>query len=247
MKLNLPRTLVRAWLFCLLGALLLPGGAWAALTVTVVDDKGTPITNFRWILQEDISAPGRPYERRLDTVSIVSHRTDARVIATGNATSSAWPVRVPKYTLQTLVPERTILAGPAAPAFPYNDVRYDADPDPAQKYAIEVMASGYSVGGQTIAAGQTTVKVIMNRNPLPTTQISILVFHDHRPLNNEPDAEEEGLAGKVKLHVIPRDGSIDLDPFKITFKALGIKAPANETKANPVTPASATQAGSAHP
>ena len=26
--------------------------------------------------------------------------------------------------------------------------------------------------------------------------------------------EEEGLAGKVKLHVIPRDGSIDLDPFK---------------------------------
>ena len=37
--------------------------------------------------------------------------------------------------------------------------------------------------------------------------------------------EEEGLAGKVKLHVIPRDGSIDLDPFKITFKALAHSIP----------------------
>ena len=37
--------------------------------------------------------------------------------------------------------------------------------------------------------------------------------------------EEEGLAGKVKLHVIPRDGSIDLNPFKITFKALAHSIP----------------------
>ena len=37
--------------------------------------------------------------------------------------------------------------------------------------------------------------------------------------------EEEGLIGKVKLHVIERDGSIDLDPFKITFKALAHSIP----------------------
>ncbi|MEO6581048.1 MAG: ribonuclease J, partial [Sphingomicrobium sp.] len=37
--------------------------------------------------------------------------------------------------------------------------------------------------------------------------------------------EEEGLAGQVKLHVIPRDGSIDLNPFKITFKALAHSIP----------------------
>ncbi|MCY7271969.1 MAG: ribonuclease J [Sphingomonas bacterium] len=37
--------------------------------------------------------------------------------------------------------------------------------------------------------------------------------------------EEEGLIGKVKLHIIQRDGSIDLDPFKITFKALAHSIP----------------------
>ena len=37
--------------------------------------------------------------------------------------------------------------------------------------------------------------------------------------------EEEGLVGKVKVHVIERDGSIDLDPFKITFKALAHSIP----------------------
>ena len=37
--------------------------------------------------------------------------------------------------------------------------------------------------------------------------------------------EEEGLVGKVKVHIIERDGSIDLDPFKITFKALAHSIP----------------------
>ena len=37
--------------------------------------------------------------------------------------------------------------------------------------------------------------------------------------------EEEGLTGKVKVHIIDRDGSIDLDPFKITFKALAHSIP----------------------
>ena len=37
--------------------------------------------------------------------------------------------------------------------------------------------------------------------------------------------EEEGLTGRVKVHIIDRNGSIDLDPFKITFKALAHSIP----------------------
>ena len=37
--------------------------------------------------------------------------------------------------------------------------------------------------------------------------------------------EEEGLTGQVKLHVIDRDGSIELDPFKVTFVALAHSIP----------------------
>ena len=37
--------------------------------------------------------------------------------------------------------------------------------------------------------------------------------------------EEEGLTGQVKLHIIERDGSIDLDPFRVTFVALAHSIP----------------------
>ena len=37
--------------------------------------------------------------------------------------------------------------------------------------------------------------------------------------------EEEGLTGRVKVHIIERNGSIDLAPFKITFKALAHSIP----------------------
>ncbi|QNN66012.1 ribonuclease J [Sphingomonas rhizophila] len=37
--------------------------------------------------------------------------------------------------------------------------------------------------------------------------------------------EEEGLTGQVDLHIIERDGSIDLDPFKVRFVALSHSIP----------------------
>ncbi|MCX6924846.1 MAG: hypothetical protein NT154_16790, partial [Verrucomicrobia bacterium] len=168
----------------------------AALSISVVDDAGTPVTDYRWILQEDISAPGIPYVRTNNTVSMVTHRTDARILASGHATSSTWPIRVAKYTLPNLVPDGTMTpTGAVANPYPYNTSSYDQDHDPTGRYIVQVMASGYSIGGQLIAAGQTSVEIVVNRNPLPTTQISILVFNDNKPLNNEPDAEEQGLAG----------------------------------------------------
>jgi large repetitive protein len=168
----------------------------AALTVYVVDDANVPVTDFRWILQEDISHPGIPYVQRPDTVSIVAHTSDARVIAAGHATASPWAIKVPNYTLPKLVPDGAVLAG--ATPFPAGT---ETDPDPTKPYVIEVMASGYQVGGQLIAVGQQVVTVRMNRHPLPTTQVSILVFNDTKPCNNEPDAEEDGLPGfRIKLY-----------------------------------------------
>ncbi|MEO5809290.1 MAG: ribonuclease J [Sphingomicrobium sp.] len=37
--------------------------------------------------------------------------------------------------------------------------------------------------------------------------------------------EEEGLTGQVKLHIIERGGSIDLDPFRVTYVALAHSIP----------------------
>jgi hypothetical protein len=65
-----------------------------------------------------------------------------------------------------------------------------------KRYFISVLPSaGYTIGGGPIADQQGSVTVICNQLPLPTAQISVFVFHDNFPLNNVPDAPEEGLAG----------------------------------------------------
>jgi len=65
-----------------------------------------------------------------------------------------------------------------------------------KKYYISVLPdTGYTIGGGQIADGQAAVTVICNQLPLPTAQISVLVFHDNNPINNAPDPTEAGLAG----------------------------------------------------
>ena len=66
--------------------------------------------------------------------------------------------------------------------------------DDTRRYVLSVLADGYASGGQTVAAGQDSVTVILNRHPIPTAQISVFVFHDNNSINNVPDATEEGLA-----------------------------------------------------
>ncbi|MHC1769310.1 MAG: multicopper oxidase domain-containing protein [Verrucomicrobiia bacterium] len=146
----------------LLGALLavafLPLSA-AALNVTVVDGKGSPVGNFRWLLEEDNTTLSTPGVARVDSASLVIHKSHAPVVATGD---SGEPIAVP---------------------------------DVAKRYALSIMADGYQVGGANIAPGQAEVQVVVNKHPIPTAQISVLVFEDHNPINNAPDAGEPGLPG----------------------------------------------------
>ncbi len=65
-----------------------------------------------------------------------------------------------------------------------------------KRYFVSVLPNaGYTIGGAQIADGQGSVTVICNELPLPTAQISVLVYQDNFPLNNAPDAPEVGLAG----------------------------------------------------
>ena len=65
------------------------------------------------------------------------------------------------------------------------------------RYFISVLPdSGHSIAGAPVAIGQNSVKVIANKFPLPTAQISVFVFEDKFPINNAPDLpQEEGLGG----------------------------------------------------
>ncbi|MBN2134664.1 MAG: hypothetical protein JW737_02945 [Acidobacteria bacterium] len=68
---------------------------------------------------------------------------------------------------------------------------------PANKrYVVSVLPiSGYTLSSNLVKENQNKVRVIVNAHPVPTTQISVFVFHDITPLNNAPDPVESGLEG----------------------------------------------------
>ena len=172
------------WLRVLLlaGAVALQA-TWAlagTVTLSVVDGSGGPVSDFRWLLEEDTTTLTRPGVPTNDSISLVIHNSHAPVRASGSNASSTATITLP---------------------------------DAALRYVVSVMADGYSLGGQTVAAGQTNVAVILNKHPLPTAQISVFVFNDNYSINNVADATEEGLAG---FHIVLADvmgGPIMADVF----------------------------------
>lgn len=85
--------------------------------------------------------------------------------------------------------------------------------DPAGRYAVSVLAPGYQLGGANVAVDAGEVVVILNSHPIPTAQINILVFEDHNPINNVPDATEPGLPGfRIQLADFA-GGPVLLDAF----------------------------------
>lgn len=163
-----PRT--KSWPLAALAlclALLAPRQA-LALTLNVVDNTGAPVTDIRWLLEEDNTAPGRPGVAANDTISMVIHKSHAPVVAQGSSASSSTSITIP---------------GVGDPA------------STGKRYALSVLAKDHTLGGANLTNGQTSVTVVLNKHPIPTAQISILAFEDHNPINNVPDATERGLPG----------------------------------------------------
>ncbi|MBN2055500.1 pectin esterase, partial [bacterium] len=91
----------------------------------------------------------------------------------------------------------------------------EVDVDPGGRYHVSVLPSSgeYTVGGAPVDVGQQSVVVAVIPQPLPTAQISVFIFNDDRPINNEPDLPgEEGLEGfSIVLH--DEAGQVMLDAF----------------------------------
>ena len=69
-------------------------------------------------------------------------------------------------------------------------------PDPNKRYFVSILPdSGHTMSGAAIAKNQTSARVVVHGYPIPTAQISVLVFEDHHPINNVFDPTETGLAG----------------------------------------------------
>jgi hypothetical protein len=179
-------------------------GAWAQVTVSVRDDNGLPISNgFRWLLEEDGSygavpgvaspnsaVPGNPSF----TLGVNIHHSHARTVCAGDT--------APANNADTFPPTPLVDAGPSAASVTItasNCPGFDA----SKKYLVSVLpwhspsgAGGYMMSGRNIAAGQSAVTVVVHQFPMPTAQITVLVFADTQPINAAFDGPAEtGLPG----------------------------------------------------
>lgn len=141
-----------------------------ALTITVVDQNGAAVNDYRWVVEEDATKASIPGQLAgADNLSLSFHASYMPVVASGRVGA------VPK--------------GPALAGLPL---------DPAKRYFVSVLpdGGGYQMGGAPLAAGLDSVTIVVNKTPIPTAQISVFIFHDNQPINGTPDLPQElGLAG----------------------------------------------------
>jgi len=140
---------------------------WAA-SVTVKGSDGSPISDYRWTIEEDATYHVAPGAVDANTLAVRFHQSYMPVVASGSTfgDSPSDPGSVPL--------------------------------EPLKHYFISVLPrGGYSNSGAPIGPGQASVVVIVDKLPLPTAQISVFVFEDISPINNAPDVGEHGLAGFV--------------------------------------------------
>lgn len=162
-----------------------------AISVVSVDKSGveTPVTDFRWTVEEDVSKASVPGDHATrNHYSFSFHSSYMPMIAAGRYAGGSNVVGCdanPNNPLGCADPDRQSMALP--------------DLNAAKRYYVSVLPSdGSAMGGAPVvfAAGGATAKVYVNKYPLPTAQISVFVFEDNSPLNSAPDLpQEQGLPG----------------------------------------------------
>jgi hypothetical protein len=132
-----------------------------------------PVTGFRWVIEEDAMRRVVPGQPAVAGVSpsLSLHPSYMPVVASG-------------FDGYATNPKHAVTL------------------DSTKRYFVSVLPNqGYQMGGAAMSGGDASVRVFVQRQPIPTAQITIFAFRDDFPLNNAPDLpQEQGLAGfKVLL------------------------------------------------
>ncbi len=161
---------------------------------------------FRYLIEEDnsfhatpgVATPSAPWPDPSNTLAVNIHKSHAPVVCTGDTqTLSAGPLRWASSVDTATNPDCKI--------------------DPARRYMVTVLPwhvdplfypakqpngpwfanqSGYTLSGRNVAPGQQVVEVVVHAFPVPTSQITVLVFMDSQPINGAYDQPaEQGLGG----------------------------------------------------
>jgi large repetitive protein len=155
----------------------------ANIALAVQEPGGGPVSDYRWLVQEDATfhvnpaAPGDPK----DMLSTNFHKSYMPVVAQGCVGAGCNPDNAD------------------VPVAAFNQAALD----PAKYYYVSVLPNdagsgvGHTLGGVPIPPGTSneSVTVIVNNQPIPTAQLSVIVFEDNAPTNGVPDSTEPGLGG----------------------------------------------------
>jgi len=155
----------------------------ANIALNVEDPDGVAVGAYRWLVQEDATYPNNPASPPLlsATQSTNFHKSYMPVVAQG------------------CVGAECNEANPTVPIATFDQVALD----PSKRYYVSILpndagtGAGHSIGGTQIPAGtsNSTLTVIVNTQPIPTAQLSVIAFEDNNPTNGVPDPLEPGLGG----------------------------------------------------
>jgi hypothetical protein len=180
----------------------------SGLTVNVIDPAtNTAITDYRWIIQEDLTfkvdATGTP-SLATRTLGTSFHKSHMPVVASGCVGDNSCGVK------QTV---RGVTADLQAPTLP-DEVALD----PTKNYYISILpgdagAGGHAMGGTEIKSGWTTppsVTVNSNAYGYVPSQLSVFIYEDNAPVNNQNDLNETGLGGFniILMDAVGRSGDV---------------------------------------
>ncbi|MEI8169064.1 MAG: Ig-like domain-containing protein [Rhodoferax sp.] len=196
-----------------------PSGMATGLTVNVFDPAtNVPVTDYRWIIQEDLTFKVDPKGTPPVTTRSLGtsfHRSHMNVVATGcvgpMSCGSGQQVRTGSTTrdpvtgtlgARHVVTDAEALANAVLPGA--------AVLDPNKHYYISILpgdaagsadgkSSGHGMGGAEIkpqvGAAWAPLNIAANAYDWVPSQLSIYVYEDNLPLNGQPDTTEAGLGG----------------------------------------------------
>jgi hypothetical protein len=164
----------------------------AQFTLNVVDNNGIGVAGFRYILQEDTTFPVDPANPATNPDELLSMSFHA---SNHPPARSATGVGLSGNSDTTSATIADVAAG---------------------RYYVSVLPyAGYSISGAQVVAGtDDPVTVVVQKQPIPTAQIAIYVFHDDHPINGVPDLPEE--LNPNEFIVIVDDDPNDDNPPVIT-------------------------------
>ena len=166
-----------------------------AFTLTVTGSNGTPVANYRWVIEEDATYHPVPGDDTVEALALNFHRSYMPVVMSGDSAVAA---------------DQTALS--------------TWNPEAGKHYFISVIPKStgmYAMGGAPIKPDETSASITLNTLPTPTAQISIFVFQDTDPINNAPDLpQEQGLAG-FQINLAEAGGRFGVSGGPVTQDAFG--------------------------